>query len=670
MPGSQGSRPQIEAAIQPLLKDEARCRALLAATDAIVWTTSADGRFVEPQHSWQGYTGQSWQESQGDGWHRAVHPDDVANVVHAWSLARARKDQYHASCRIWHAESGAHRFCVIRASAIKDAQGRIVEWIGAVTDVHDRPMSLQESHRLNDALKQQLEAYHEELERFFSVSLDVMLSIGTDGRLITVSPSFEAVTGYAPSEAQGDVFEKFLHPDDLAKTWAEIRQVLTGTYNAVDFETRVIRRDGQQRVVSWRAVGTAGEARLYAVGRDVTEKKAEVERLLRAQRLEAVGQLTGGIAHDFNNILAALMSYVEAAKHLLQREPARLPGLLDSALDAGRRGARLVQQLLTFARKQQLSIGPVDLNELVRDMKEMVERTLGGKIAVQLSCDEGIRAALADRTQLESVMLNLCINARDAMPDGGDLFIRTSRLQVTDDPASRVDDLPRGDYAVLSVIDTGTGMDEATLARCVEPFFTTKEPGKGSGLGLSQVVGFVHQCGGTVRIDSKPGQGTAIDVILPKIAAIDAAAANDEGPPSPPSLAAGTVLLVDDDPDVLSSTAQLLEALGYGVIAAASAEEAMSIVLGGRPFDVLVTDFAMPKMNGADLIRDAQQHRRKITAIMVSGYSDFEAMREQLPGVTVLRKPVELSQLLQAVETAIHAHRTDTGEHAHGVGDA
>lgn len=655
------ANPGADAALAVLLRDEVRCRALLAATDAIVWTTDAQGNFVDPQASWQAYTGQSWSECQGQGWRRAVHSDDEDKLVHAWSLALVRQDRYHAACRIWHAASGEHRSCVIRASAIKDATCNVVEWVGAVTDIHDRPMSLPEAHRLNDALKHQLEVQHEELERLFSVSLDVMLSLDSDGRLITISPSFESVTGTPHEEARGQIFEKFVHPDDLERTWAEIRRVLTGIYNAVDFETRLLRADGTVRVMSWRAVGSATEGRLYAVGRDVTEKKEEAQRLVRAQRLEAVGQLTGGIAHDFNNILAALMSYLEVAKRLLDKDPARLPALLDSALKAGRRGAHLVSQLLTFARKQQLSIGPVDLNELVRSMKDLIERTLGANIDMRFECDPTVRAAQADRTQLESVLLNLCINARDAMPDGGTLTICTSRWTISDDPASRIDDLPRGPYAVLSVIDTGTGMDEATLARCLEPFFTTKGPGQGTGLGLSQVVGFVQQCGGTVRIHSKPGDGTRVDVLLPKVNLAENALPPDEAGRGPPSLAAGTVLLVDDSPDVLQSTTQLLEAVGYTVIPASSAEDAMTVVLTGRPFHVMVTDYAMPGMNGVELIKDVQRHRPKMTAILVSGYADIDT-RQQLPGVTLLRKPFEPEQMLQTLQNAVQSHRWHTGE--------
>jgi PAS domain S-box-containing protein len=526
----------------------------------------------------------------------------------------------------------------------------------------DRPLGVPELQRLNEALKQQIQAHHEELERLFSVSLDVMLSMDADGRLITVSPSFEAVVGVPAAQAQGEVFGRFLHPDELARTWEEVRRVLTGRHNAVDFETRVLRPDGAERVVSWRAVGSATEARLYAVGRDVTERKQAEQRLMRAQRLEAVGQLTGGIAHDFNNILGAMLSFLEVAK----RQAGDASGqarTLESAIAAGRRGATLVRQLLTFARKQELALKPTDLNRLVRDMHDMLARTLGGTVELAFELAPSLPPALVDPTQLETVLLNLCINARDAMPDGGRLVIRTAAHAITEDTATRRDDLPVGDYVLLVVGDTGAGMDEATLARCFEPFYTTKDAGHGSGLGLSQVLGVVQQCGGMVKLESAPGRGTTIEVVLPRAAQDEAGHTEAAVGTAPPSLAAGTVLVVDDHADVLAATTQLLQAFGYDAIPAASAEEAMSIVLSARPFDVILTDHAMPGMTGAQLLRDAVRHRPHLVGLIVTGHADVTAVREMVPSVAVLRKPFEADQLAEAVEAAVSAHRLQTGEH-------
>ena len=660
MPGP-APRPADPATLATLLADKTRCQALIAATDAIVWTVDPERGFVEPQPSWEAYTGQQWNDYREHGWVQAVHPDDRTSLLRSWTLALRQGVDYHASCRLWHAASQTHRQCVVRAIPVRDAQARVVEWVGAVTDVHDRPMSLPEMHRLNEALKQQLEAHHHDLERLFSVSLDIMVTLAADGRILTLSPSFEAVTGVAVAQAQGTVFERFVHPDDLGRTWDEIRRVLGGEYNAVDFETRLLHADGSVRLVSWRAVGSLAESRIYAVGRDITERRRSEQRMVRMQRLEAVGQLTGGIAHDFNNILSAMLSFIEVARRQAG-DPERLRKTLERAADTGRRGAALVQQLLAFARKQELSLGPVDLNELVSGMNDLLERSLGGTISVAIELQPGLPPALADRTQLESVLLNLCINARDAMPQGGRLTVRTRRHAITGDPHDRVDDLPAGDYTVLSVQDDGIGMDEATLARCCEPFFTTKPPGQGTGLGLAQVLGAVQQCGGTVLIHSRPGAGTTADVVLPQAQWEPAQAAPPEKA-APPSLCAGTVLVVDDNADVLASTCALLEAFGFQPIPAHGADEAMAVVLTGRPFDVMLTDYAMPGMNGADLVEDALRHRPKLTAILVTGFSDLAPQMARLPALTVLKKPFEPEQVIEAVEAAINAHRLKTGEH-------
>jgi PAS domain S-box-containing protein len=388
-----------------------------------------------------------------------------------------------------------------------------------------------------------------------------MVTLDHTGRLLSVSPSFEHVSGVPAAEATGQVFERFLHPDDIQRTWNEVRRVLGGDH-AIDFETRLLHADGSLRVVSWRAVGAVIEQRLYAVGRDITEQKRAGERLARAQRLEALGQLTGGIAHDFNNILAAVLSYLEVGK-LRADNPSAVAQALESAERAARRGAALVSQLMSFARQQQLSLRPVDLNGLLGGLAELLQRTLGAQVGLMLDLQPGLFSVTADPTQVEMVVLNLGINARDAMPRGGQLTVRTFGHAITEDPTTRIDDLPRGDYACLAVVDTGTGMDATTLAHCFEPFYSTKGPGHGTGLGLSQVLGVVQQCGGAVLVRSREGQGTSVCVYLPRARAEPPRMDVELPRPAPPSLPSATVLVVDDNPDVVTSTVPLRELVGF-----------------------------------------------------------------------------------------------------------
>lgn len=658
MPGTRGIRPEAEAAIAALLTDQTRAQALLAATDAIVWTIDPDKGFVEPQLSWQRYTGQSWDEAKGHGWLTAVHPEDQQAITARWNVAVRQGKQYSAAPRIWHAESQQYRNCVVRANAIWDADGNVVEWVGAVTDVHDRPLNVPELHRQNEVLKQQLEERHQELERLFSVSLDIMVTLSIEGRFLTVSPSFETVTGYAVQEAIGQVFDRFLLQADVDKTWEEFRRVITGLHNAIDFETRIVRADGQERLVSWRAVGSAVEGRLYAVGRDITLQREEQQRSIRAQRLESMGQLTGGIAHDFNNVLSAIGAYLEVARKVGAQDPERLLTVVESALNSTRKGASLVGQLLAFAKRRELAQEPVDLNELVEGMRDMIGTSVGGTVVLKVELAPDLPAALANRTQVESILLNLCINARDAMPQGGSLIITTAIHHITEDPDTRVDDLPKGRYARLSVTDTGTGMDKDTLARCVEPFFTTKGASKGTGLGLSQAFTVAQQLGGMLRIRSQVDVGTTVELMLPcSVMSLDRP---DLG--GAPPLRKATVVLVDDDPDVLASMSQLLDALEFEVIPCGSAQDALAVILTSRPFDVLLTDYSMPEMDGAALIREAQRLRPKLVALVISGVADIPTLQRELPQVTVLRKPVAPDRLVQALEGAVAAHRANTGQ--------
>lgn len=647
---------------EPLFLDPARCKALLAATDAIVWTIHPTQGFVEPQSSWQAYTGQTWEQARGAGWLQVVHPTDRASVLRAWTDAVHRGDRYSAACRIWHEPSQAYRNCVVRATAIRDIDGNVEEWVGAVTDVHDRPLSLPEMHRLDEALQNQLQAHHKELERLFSVSVDVMLTLSGDGRLVTLSPSFETVTGYSEKNAVGELFEHFLHPDDVASTWKEVQRVLTGAHQAVDFETRIVRADGKVRLLSWRAVGSAAEGRLYAVGRDITEQHEEQQRSVRAQPMESVGRLTGGIAHDLTNVLAAVTSYIEVARKIAVKDPARLMTILDFALNSIRKGADLASRLLTFAKQQQPAQGRVDFNELVASMRDMIATTVGGAIALNIRLAPDLKPALADRTQLESVLLNVCINARDAMPQGGTLTIATAFHVITDDPGTQIDDLPKGRFILLSVEDTGVGMDEESLSRCREPFFATKRHGWGTGLGLPQALAVVQQLGGRLRVRSGPGVGTQVEVVLPEATA-PLSTEYREGPKlqEPPPVEHATVLLVDDDEDVLGPAAQLLRTCGFEVVAARSAEEAMSLILSSQRFDVLLTDYAMPDKDGVELIRDAQQMRPRLVGVLASD-TDIVQLQREMPQVTVLQKPFLPTRLVEAIGAAVTAHRLNTGE--------
>jgi signal transduction histidine kinase len=379
-------------------------------------------------------------------------------------------------------------------------------------------------------------------------------------------------------------------------------------------------------------------AELASANRQLAGQIAERERvegvLRQAQRLEAVGQLTSGVAHDFNNLLMVVLGNIHQMQKSLQ-DP-MIQRRLRMMAQAAERGAQLTAQMLAFSRRQRLEPRAVDLNDTVASMRDLLQATMGGSVRIETVLQPDLWAAMIDPTQIELVILNLAINARDAMEVGGTLTVETGN--VTLDAPVRPEEPGAGDYAMIAVTDTGSGMTEEVLAKVFEPFFTTKEVGKGSGLGLSQVFGLAKQSGGGVRIDSAPGQGTSVRVFLPRASAVPEAHPAD-GPPAaehaPKDL---KVLLVDDDSAVREVTAGLLQDLGYRVVEAGSGGAALDMLDHQAEIDVLLVDFAMPGMNGAEVAREVHARRPDLPILFVTGYADTEALAAAGDD-GILRKP-------------------------------
>jgi signal transduction histidine kinase len=393
-------------------------------------------------------------------------------------------------------------------------------------------------------------------------------------------------------------------------------------------------------------------AELESANRQLADQIVERERiesaLRQAQRLEAVGQLTSGVAHDFNNLLMVILGNVrqmqkadrDATEHRRLRMMAQ----------AAERGAQLTAQLLAFSRRQKLEPQAVDLNDTVLRMRDLLQSTMGGSVRIDTRLQGGLWPAMIDPTQIELVILNLAINARDAMAVGGALVVETAN--VTRGPPERTEEPPAGDYVMVAVRDTGSGMTPEVLAKVFEPFFTTKEVGKGSGLGLSQVFGLAKQSGGGVRIDSELGKGTSVEVYLPR---------SDVAPGAHPALEADglsapvqdrKVLVVDDDNAVREVTANILTELGYRVIEAGSGGAALEVLDQHAEIDLMLLDFAMPGMNGAEVAREARARRPQLPILFVTGYADTAA----LPGrgeEGVLRKPFRQEELAAKLRTVL-----------------
>jgi signal transduction histidine kinase/CheY-like chemotaxis protein len=382
---------------------------------------------------------------------------------------------------------------------------------------------------------------------------------------------------------------------------------------------------------------------------EIAEHRATEAALRQAQKLEAVGQLTGGIAHDFNNLLTVVIGNLELASSRAGQNSALLP-LLQSASRAAERGVALVQRLLAFARRQRLDPRPVDLAVLIRGMEGLLKQTLGPVIRLEIVADDNLAPAEVDANQVELAILNLAINSRDAMPEGGKLRIELHNRRAG---PSSPGELTPGEYVLLSIVDTGIGMDEATLAQAFDPFFTTKEAGSGSGLGLSMVQGFALQSGGAVQIRSTPGEGTAVKLWLPQANDRAETAGGDEGaaPDLPPGKA--SILVCDDDDEVLRFLSEFLTSNGYSVHESNSPEGALRLLESGLGVDLLIVDYAMPGINGVETIERARRLRPGLRALLITGHAGAPAA--ELTDAHLLRKPFGLAALSQTVAEILAA---------------
>ncbi|MEZ5099808.1 MAG: ATP-binding protein [Thermoleophilia bacterium] len=454
-----------------------------------------------------------------------------------------------------------------------------------------------------------------------------------------VSPQVEQLLGRPARDfqAEPELVTQLVHPDDRAGL-AAAREAWRVGGSAFRHEYRIVLQGGETRWLLDQAIADDAQPGRPARGflLDITERKRLEEQLLQSQRLEAVGRLAGGVAHDFNNLLTAIIG---SAEFLLDELPDDDPRRVD-ALEvraAADRAARLTGQLLAFSRKQILEPTVLDLNAVVREVDRMLGRLIGEDVELVTHLDPCLPTVHADRGQIEQVVLNLVVNARDAMPSGGRIVLETALHDV---PAgsSGPDGVPPGRYVALHVRDTGVGMDEETVARAFEPFFTTKEAGKGTGLGLATVHGVVAQSNGAVAIESRPGVGTTITVLLPQAGGEQAAGEAEAQPPAPRG--AGVVLLVEDDPLVGSSVERMLQRLGYAVLAARGADEALALLVArDQPVDLLLTDVIMPGASGRELAGRVTALRPGTPVLYMSGYTDAELGPTDLLDAALLHKP-------------------------------
>ncbi|WP_263143795.1 PAS domain-containing sensor histidine kinase [Pseudomonas alcaligenes] len=491
----------------------------------------------------------------------------------------------------------------------------------------------------------------EERDRVWGISRDLYLVCGFDGYLRSANPSWTREMGYGPTDLVGRRFDELVHPDDRDATLAEVKRLIRRD-SQDDFQVRVRRADGGYRWYSWTC--TPEQDLFYASGRDI-QRRRELEDLLRqSQKMEAIGQLTGGIAHDFNNLLTGISGSLELLRRRLdngQRDD--LERYIGMALSATQRAASLTHRLLTFARKQALCLGAVDLNAVVADMEELLRRTLGEKVVLEYRLGPAIWPANTDANQLESALLNLSINARDAMPDGGRLTIETRNLSLDAAGAGQAADMAPGDYVVLSVTDSGTGIPAELLDKVFDPFFTTKPIGQGTGLGLPMIYGYAKQSGGHVSIVSDTQRGTCVRLYLPRHLE-RADDAQVEGPPeqaSPRPVRGERILVVEDDHAIRALLLEALSERGYRVLEAADAGAGRQWLESAEKLDLLVTDIGLPGLGGDELAALGRRARPGLKVLFITGYA-HETLLERLRldgNARLLNKPFSLDGLAAAV---------------------
>ncbi|HEX7029959.1 MAG TPA: PAS domain S-box protein [Gammaproteobacteria bacterium] len=628
-----------------LFRSRQRFEQFADAMPLIVWTAEPDGSVPYANRAFTDYTGISRTELQGGQWINAVHPEDREQAVAAWTEALRNVQPYSTEFRILRRGNRTDRWHLVRAVPVRDDAGKVIKWYGTAIDIHARKRAEKVITRLAESLQTTLESI---TDAFFTLDRDwrftyvnaraerLMQRWRDDllGKSVwnefseAVGTRFEREYRRAMDEGRTVAFEEFYPPLGI---WVDVTAYPSAQGLAVYFRDTT-------------------ESRRTAIERDALEKQ-----LRQAQRLESLGQLTGGVAHDFNNLLTVILGGADLLVEQLAGNE-RLLELAEVVRSSAERGAELTRRLLAFGRQQALTPGVVDVNRLVAGMDGLLRRTLSENVSLDVLNAEGLWNAFVDGAELEAALLNLCINARDAMHGRGRLVIETGNVLLDQGHADVNADVIPGEYVLLSVADTGDGIPKEIIERVFDPFFTTKERGKGTGLGLSMVYGFVKQSRGHVKILSEPACGTTVRLYLPRAVAGEVAVLEERGIDASNPRGFEKVLVVEDDGDVRAHAEKVLRDLGYRVIAARTGHDAIEIVRQASDIDLLFTDVIMPNgMNGRELVEAVRRLRPAMKILYTSGYTENVDLDHGKPGEDAgfLQKPYRKADLALKVREVL-----------------
>ncbi len=643
------------AAEKAARESEARFHTWAQAMPNHVWTAPPNGRLDWFNRQVYAYSGKQEGELDGPGWLTIVHPDDLYSAREKWLTALVGGQGYETEFRLRRAD-GTYRWHLGRALPILE-KGEIVRWIGTNTDIEDQKTAAAALAALNSTLAHQIALRTAERDRMWRLSTDLMLVADFSSKIVAINPAWTQLLGWSEAEVLDLPFLSLVHPDDLAATKAQIASLSIGA-TTFRFENRYRSKQGHYLTMSWTAVPDAQF--LHAVGRDITAEReaaralAQTEQALQqAQKMEALGNLTGGVAHDFNNLLQVISGNLQLLGWDIQHNQ-RAQDRVKKAMDSVTRGAKLASYLLAFGRRQALDPRVVELSQLISNMEDMLHRSLGDAIELKTIISGELWNTLVDTSQVENAILNLAINARDAMDGVGKLTLEVGNALLNDDYVRAHPEVAPGQYVLLAVSDTGSGMTPEVLAQAFEPFFSTKSEDKGTGLGLSMVYGFIKQSGGHVKLYSEPGHGTTVKLYLPLSQEREE---NWISTPLPQVVGGSeTILVAEDDAEVRVVVVDMLKALGYQVLQASDASSALKIIQQGAAVDLLFSDVIMPgPLRSPELARLGREYLPKLIVLYTSGYTENAIVHggKLDRSVALLEKPYTHETLAQKIRQVL-----------------